>query len=240
MNKRGSHVGVILSFVIFVTFVIFLYLILSPELITERDKESFLDYLRYQLMDEFSTNLTSITVSVDGSAECVVLKDFFNEADIGSKVIVKDDEGEISDFYISLSNEDDLVIDSSKGFFKVYEADEFEELSKISLDGLGCTELTNENGYSITLIRETKYVFESKVLKILDDYNDDESYKNLIENLKVSEENDFGFNFIYSDETVIETKERGTPGNVYVREIPVEYVDKEANILLGKVNIKVW
>jgi len=241
MNKRGSHVGVILSFVIFVTFVVFLYFILSPQLNVERDKESFLDYLRFQLMEEFSTNLTSITVSIDSSTECVVLKNFLDEINVSSRLIVKDSEGDISNVYISSSDSDDLIIDrvsSSQGFFKVYYSDEFEERSSISPEG--CDELIKETGYEITLIKEERYVFDTKVLDLLNEYDDEETYEDLRERLNIPEGSDFGFNFVYSDETIIKTEEKGTPGNVYAREIPVQYVDEEANVLLGKVNVKVW
>ena len=59
-SKRGSHVGVVLSFVMFVTFLIFLYSILEPQLKVERDKEAFLEYLKRDLVQNFYEELTVV------------------------------------------------------------------------------------------------------------------------------------------------------------------------------------
>ena len=37
-SKKGSHVGVVVSFVIFVTFLIFLYTIIQPATVREKDR----------------------------------------------------------------------------------------------------------------------------------------------------------------------------------------------------------
>ena len=49
-NRKGSHVGVVVSFVVFVTFLVFLYLIIQPATIRERDKQYILDYLKLNLV----------------------------------------------------------------------------------------------------------------------------------------------------------------------------------------------
>ena len=66
-NKRGSHVGIVLSFVIFVTFLAFLYTIIEPTIKIQQDKESLLNYLKIELMETFSADLTSTSITINKS-----------------------------------------------------------------------------------------------------------------------------------------------------------------------------
>ncbi|MEK6842516.1 MAG: hypothetical protein AABX84_01775, partial [Nanoarchaeota archaeon] len=52
--KRGAtHIGFVLSFVIFIMFIIFMFSAIEPFLKTQASKQSLLDYLRFSLVDEF-------------------------------------------------------------------------------------------------------------------------------------------------------------------------------------------
>jgi len=58
--------------------------------------------------------------------------------------------------------------------------------------------------------------------------------------LRVPEGNDFSFNFTYNDGTNIGTIKQIPSVSIYAEEIPVLYVDKEANLEPGAITIKVW
>ncbi len=58
MNKKGSHVGMMLSFVIFVTFLVFLYSVLSPVVKTEQDKKLVLDSLILEMVEILNSDYT--------------------------------------------------------------------------------------------------------------------------------------------------------------------------------------
>jgi hypothetical protein len=248
-DKRGSHVGIVLSFVIFVTFLAFLYTIVEPEIRVQQDRESFLDYLKIELMQEFSANLTSVTVSINRTwaEECIILKDFTEEANVDSHLIVKDELGNIAKTNISDVN---LIINREnieKVFFKIYNSEEFSELSEKSATLFDCTILEKDaewrgypTGYSIPLTITEEYAFEKKVIELIKEYESEGGYENLRKKFKIPSGTEFGFSFTYSNKTIIETKEKGIPTKVQVREIPVQYIDREANVLLGSVNIKIW
>ena len=51
ISKKGSHVGVVVSFVIFVTFLVFLYTIVQPATVREKDRQYLLDYLTLNLIE---------------------------------------------------------------------------------------------------------------------------------------------------------------------------------------------
>jgi len=248
MKKRGSHVGVVLSFVIFVTFLIFIYTLLGPSVKTQRDKESLLDYLKIELMEKFSTNLTSVTVSVDRTHafQCVKLLNFTEEAGVNSRLIIKDDEGGTTRVNISLSDESDLLIDREsiqKSFFKAYNSEEFDELNKTTITP--CTELVKDatwygtpSGYSINLIITDVYVFEKRVLELIDNYEND--YDELKSELNIPAGTDFGFGLTYNNGTIIGTGNKSLSTSIYVRKIPMQYVSNEAEINLGYLDIQVW
>jgi len=60
MNARGSHVGVMLSFVIFITFIVFLLVVFSSRINLFQDKESFLEPLEEELIARFNSDLAII------------------------------------------------------------------------------------------------------------------------------------------------------------------------------------
>jgi len=241
MEKRGSHVGVILSLVIFITFLVFLYTVVEPLVTVQKDKESLLSYLETELTERVSSNLTTSSVGINKTTPqtCVQLGDFVNETEISLRLIVKDDEtGEILKANIS-QDENDLFI--TKGvesvFFKVYDSPEFEELEKVT-EISGCKFLEDEKDYSIGLIRTNEYLFESKIINLINEYG--AGYADLKEKLKIPLGSEFGFSITYDNGTIIGTGEKNLSINVYAEEIPIRYVDDEANINFGFMNIKVW
>ena len=60
-NHRGSHVGVVISFVIFVTFLTFLYAILQPAIKLSGDEPGTLKYIEEKIIENTSRSLTVIT-----------------------------------------------------------------------------------------------------------------------------------------------------------------------------------
>jgi len=235
-NKRGSHVGVVLSFVIFVTFLFFVYNILEPSMRIERDKESLLEYLKMELVREFVSNLTSISVKINKPVEddCIILEDFLEIIDNGGGLIVKNGTGNIMMNGIENKN---LKIENRKdeNFFRIYYSEEFisEEASRQE-----CVELKKE-GYTIGLVRTEKYLFKTKIEEFKDRMK--LNYDLIKEELKIPLGNDFGFSLTQGGKEILSTEDSETiPTNIYAREIPIQYVDKEAKIFPGFITIKVW
>lgn len=65
--KKGSHVGMMISFVIFVTFLVFLYSILQPVIKIRQNKELVLDSLKTELVNmlDSPTSVTEINELAD-------------------------------------------------------------------------------------------------------------------------------------------------------------------------------
>ncbi len=239
MNKRGSHIGIVLSFVIFITFLTFAYIILEPEIIKKDNKESILDSLELNLLEKTFDELTSISVMVNKSLpqECVEFVDFVTETSINKRIKVKDERNSLRDARIV--NDVDLHIsrESDDYFFKIYNSDKFEEVGTDSLTGCGKLRL-DKGDYYVGSVIEKNITFESKIKSLLEDYETD--YENLKNELNVPYDTEFGFSFKNSEEVVNSTEVKNVSVDVYAREIPIQYIDEEANTRMGVVKIWVW
>ena len=240
MKKKGSHIGIILSFVIFVIFLTFLYSTMEPLIKVKEDKEFMLEYLEVALIEKLNTNLATLTITINESVsqDCVVLDSLIETGKgLNSRIIVKDYYRNIIPSYISEASNSDLIVDrnsSGNTFLKIYCSEEFEILNEKSV--AGCKLL--ETNYQIKLLKSSKYISKTKVADLKDDYLN--KYENLKEELNVPEASDFGFGFIYNNGTVIETENKNVSRSVYAEEVPVRYIDSEANILSGYMKIKIW
>lgn len=231
-DKKGSHVGMMLSFVIFVTFLVFLYSIIEPIIKTGQDKKSILDSLETNILEKVSSDLIEITITTaTASQNCITLNGFFDETEINSKIIVKNENEELLGFDISGDNLEINRNDVNNVFFKIYHAEEFSDLSE---GPYSC----NPRNYEIGFIKNKTYAFETKIDELIDEY--DEDYEVLKEELKVPSRNDFGFSFIDNTGDINNAGDKEIAASVYVRKIPIYYLDDDANILLGFINIRVW
>jgi hypothetical protein len=226
-----SHVGVVLSFVIFVTFVIFIYIIIRPAIGTE-NKQNQLDHLKEVLIERASTELTSVSVLIDEGNPCVQLIDFF-DIEIGNRIIVRNNAGEVLNAQISGQN---LIVEGTgnEKFLKIYGSEEF----NITETGTSsCQSLLEGSGYILGLIRTEKNIFEKRLIQMIESYNND--YESLKEELNIAG-NEFGLGFIYANRTIISTEEKEVLASVFVDESQIQYISKDAARELGSLNVGIW
>jgi len=242
MNKRGSHVGMILSFVIFITFLIFLYVVVSPSIKTGTDQGKVIDYVYNQIAGNTSSNLTSTSFEISSEAtithDCVLIENILFRLEIPSRIKIKNETGGLQDTYlqtgyyygpeIDRSNEDNL-------FFRMYYSPEFDELEEQTINP--CTSV-GESEYSIGVVKTARYIFAENMIQLIDYYNDE--YDSLKEEFEIPANNEFEFEFVENDGTKVSAEQETKSGNIYAEEIPIQYIDEDANIQTGFINIKVW
>ncbi|MEK6841910.1 MAG: hypothetical protein AABX91_02045 [Nanoarchaeota archaeon] len=235
-NKKGSQVEVVISFVIFMMFLFFIYLMTQPALKSER-KDSSLENLANGLVERASGNLTSVSVSITATQDCVDLTNFFSASGIGNKVLARSE----GDSAMSLGTSGSSLFAERAGtsFFRVYESGEFAQGAGAMS---GCQSLTQGSGYNLGLIKTEKKIFETKVATLINDYNTD--YDALKDELEIPQENDFDFSFTYKNGTQILTQNRGKTTlsnvNIYSRNVPIIYTSKTAATESGLLNVKMW
>ncbi|MBI2045432.1 hypothetical protein HYT23_05210 [Candidatus Pacearchaeota archaeon] len=220
-GKRGSHVGVIASFTIFIMFLIGLYFSIQPLLKDQKDKDLLLDKLKDRLFDEMSNNLTVAVISTS-SGTCLKLSN--SDVDVsGARAIVKDDGGtEI----ISGYDGSNLIIQAgSQTALWVYYAQEFQVNSGVD---------TSCVSPAIKSVRQTYEIFEKKVADAVNNYAQIKASMNL------QKFSDLGYSFEYNNGTSVSVGNPPSSGQIYAEEIPIQYINGKANSLSGKLTIKAW
>ena len=237
-NKNGSHVGVIISFVMFITFLIFLYLIITPTINKQKDKSSVLNNLEKRLIENLSSDLTFLSLKViadSGGAQCVNLVNFSIDSEMDFNLVIKDQDGMTRTAH---KKDPELQIGGNGlNFLKVYNSEEFNELDdEINQN---CEVLIKDEGnYSFGLMRTQKYVFEKKIFSLLNTYKND--YENLKEEFSIPRGSEFAFSFKLNNESTIGRNELNLSTSIYEKRILTAYVDNNTNIVPGYLNIKVW
>jgi len=80
MNKRGSHVGVMISFSMFVAMMIFIFIVSWPALKPEENKENTLNHLEEEIIEETSATLIGATIMVNATDNfCIKIVGGINE-----------------------------------------------------------------------------------------------------------------------------------------------------------------
>jgi len=233
-SKKGSHVGVVLSFVIFITFVVFLYLLVQPTA-SFKNKGNLLENLENRITLISSNNLTTASVFVDtpGSG-CAELNDFFSITGMENNVISIDEFGSILQLEVS---GDDLRVETDENFFRVFGSEEFETPTG-SLTG--CQPLNEGSDYFLGLVRTSEEIYETRIIELIDEY--DSNYQGLKETLGVGVGDEFGFSFTYSNGTTIMTEERNVPASIsiFVNNVQIQYINRTGARELGILSVRIW
>lgn len=230
MKKKGSHVGFVISFVLFITFIIFMYAILSSRVDFGQEKANSLNYVKAEIIERVSENLTSVSVVLNNpGSNCVELSNFLGATGITDRLIVRSDSGNI--LTSGISGKSLQVNRNENTFFRVYESEEFPEISSPLS---GCT---NSN-YILGLSRDSRDIFESKVLELFGNYT--ENYEALKKDMKISPGDEFGFGFTYNNGTEIKTPEKNVTINVYAERTAIQYIKTDAARETGFMDVIVW
>lgn len=235
-NKKATHVGFVVSFVLFITFLVFMYAILSSRVDLGKEKQNSLNYAKAEIMERISGNMTSVSVSISeqGVQRCVRLIDFFLKTEMGNRFVVGSDSGDVLQ---SGKDGNDLFVERDRNiFFRVYGSEEF----NISGEALrSCQALSEESeGYSLGLSRDSKDIFESKVLRLFKNYTED--YGALKRDMRIGPGNEFGFGFAYNNGTEIKTPEENATINIYAERTSIQYIKRDGTRESGFMEFMAW
>lgn len=232
-NKKGSHVGVILSFVIFVTFLVFLFSIFGSPLKVPSNKNAVIDYIEAELTKKFEANLTILTIAPPTSAgkSCIKIinaKENFQIAnslakDVNDNVVKSAPSSGIN-LFIKWGSEE---------FFRIYYSEE--PLNNQDFSYSDCYLLQPED---ISSVRTDVYFSTNKISEFLENYSED--YDAVKEELNLPVTTEFGFSFTDEEGNINSTKQTDANIDIFSRDVPIQYFDEYANVKSGFINIKVW
>jgi hypothetical protein len=246
-DKRGSHIDVILSFVIFISFIVFFYAMIQPNITSKADKTAFLDYMGAELIKNLTgNNLTAISIHVEPQSphSCLRLGNFMSNAGISSmSLVLKNLTGATFPTYKSGS---DLYIDMSQGqsaeFFKAYYSPSFNLIAENTLGNCdpALTLDTLPNSYSINKKEDytSYYIWGNSINQLITNYNND--YGSVKNWFNLSSTDNFGFGFTYQNQTTVRTNETVPVSvNIYSGAFPTAYISGN-NLEAGNLIVRVW
>ncbi len=236
-NKKGSHIEFIISFAVFIAFIMFMYMLTRPAIVTEIDSEELIDFLKPRIQDEISENLSfiSVKVSEDFRGDCIRIDNFEKDYLNNKKYNITARNSE--EIIKTSGNEKIFVESNSEDFFKIYYSK-----SNLTREKVGdyCETVGEKKGknYTIGLHRTEKIVSLGKFNEVYDEYNN--SYGSLKNNIGFPQSNDFGFGIHLNNGTIIRTKEKDIQTNIYAEIFPIRYFNKKAEIKTGYLEVRVW
>jgi len=232
MNKIAiTHIEIVLSFLIFLGFVIFLFVILSP--FKDRTNKNLVDFVYGGVYNKMKTDLSSISISFAvAPAGCFS----FGSSDLISNlnciehhVIVKDENN--VQVNAKLEGNDFQIANSGK-FYTIYCSDEL-----IGTNGInGCSSETPVLG----VVRTKEVLAVSRINNFVSEYNSD--YDALKRDINMPENSDFGFviNDLDGAPMFEGKKQRPTGVDVIVKTFPVEILYSDARIQNAVLKVIVW
>jgi len=249
-SKRGSHVDVIISFVIFIGFVVFFYAIIQPNVTTKIGKTAFLDFMGGELIKNLTGgDLMRISTGIQyagGLSDCVYLDPFATSAGITSfRLNVKNSTGAIfpasysgNNLYINMSQDK-----QNNYLFSVYYSSSFSVITSGTMNGCKhLTTLDSSNHYSIGQIENyslENYIWENNIKQLISLYNS--SYATVKDWFNLSASENFRFDFTYQNQTVIGTG-NNIPASisVYSQIFPVVYISQNSSLEAGNLIVRAW
>jgi|APSaa5957512622_1039677.scaffolds.fasta_scaffold11625_5 hypothetical protein len=229
-NKKGSHVDVVISFVIFIMFVVFIFILVRPAGDFEKDHKQTLEYLKLEIGEQISGEILTINLvnsSVQDAETCVSV-DTTDLSISGLDSIAKNFDGDTLDSFNS-GGVLQVEWNGESSFRTIYAASDFN--SHVGSSG------TCDSGV-IKSTRESEEILESKIIDLILSYNSD--YESLKSSFKISNREDFDFQFDYDNGTILGTGISEVRTEIYVEKYQVNYLDKEANRKSGYILLFVW
>jgi hypothetical protein len=227
----GTHIGFVLSFVIFIAFLVAIYSVLILPGLSQDDKRSLAESLKIRILENVSNELTTITISTESAPQnCIRLNGFLSDFNISSRIKVKDRYGLGQTAYV-LGSDLEISRSGNETFFKVYESEEFDAASAAGESPC------NPRDYQKGNAKMERHVFEGKITDLMDFYA--ANYSVLRDGFGFPEDSDFDFGFTYSNGTYAKVGRQVYTG-IYSAEMPVQYVDGNSSMLTGTINVRVW
>lgn len=237
-NKKGiSHVEMILSFVIFIGFLIFIFAIFRPYSFGK--KETYLESSVRSVLDYTNTKVLVLSINASGINDPCF---YFNYGlDYGlDKVIVKDRNNNFVQATADIGNRK-VYINGGNNFYYVFSNPNFTE------DRFNTNECGVSNSIIIGLIRTYEMSSFIKLKELENRYFNE--YDNLKKELEIPSSSDFAFSVRDNLGNYLINRTGNPKGRVRInaKDIPIQILyetndhgKKAGNISYAKLNIMLW
>jgi hypothetical protein len=233
-NKKGSHVGMILSFTLFIVFLIFVYTIIGSPIKTKRENENLFKEIQEKIMEEVSgevyvTRINPVGILIE-KEDCY---EFSTPSNNFSKIYsftLNMDSGE----EVGSRIEENLTkINLIRNPLKVYYSTNVFK-NNVSFVGKDCKKV------EINSTSKEKPILEKKIILLINNMTN--NYSLVKEKFGLGGEVDFHIQFEYENGTIIESSKfnEDLKREVFARSFYVDYLNINAREKIGRFIIRVW
>ncbi len=250
LEKRGSsgHIEVIISFTIFIAFVVFLLVFTNP---IERTKENkhYIEITEDAIMERLLVDLTAFSITVEPAVISTITNCFCFDYQIPEKVVGKDEDGIKTSAGTFFGATDYVCVKptktttgTNKKHYKIYFSSEFAEAPGVCVGPIGSgggDYILSSGDYTLGVRNEYKKVSKAQLLWLNNSYNTNyhnlrATTLNLKNNFNIFVRTIDGEYIVYGK--IKEPKEI----NVIAKEIPIEILDDQGTITPAVINLQVW
>ncbi len=225
LNKKGSHVSFVLSFVIFVVSLIFIYMIVSAAIPKKETKDNSLSFLERNVLKKISSEVWVIRAhNLSSGTGCV---SFSEPVTITNGSIIALNDSGLIDSSLSGNN---IFVKNSAGAVKIYYSDSLNNPNQFNLTG--CSQ-----GIPDSVKKEKKFL-ENKIVDLFSSFLT--NYSSLKKELEVPSGMDFNLFFEYGNGSMIGKPQRDLGVEIYSKNMEIYYLSKNASDEKGKLRVLIW
>jgi hypothetical protein len=233
-NKKGSHVGMVLSFTLFIVFLIFVYTIVGSPVKTRRENENIFQDIQKKILEEVSEEIYTTRIgygeSMPGGEDCYEISNPENDfSEINSIVIQQEVNEEVG----SIIEGDLTKIDPFMEFTKIYYSETpFENTEEFI--GTNCILIDADS------ISKEERILERKIISLMEKMAN--NYTLIKEEFGIGGNIDFHLEFEYDNGTKIEGSEfnEDLKREIFARSFYISYLSLDAREKAGRFLIRVW
>jgi len=233
-KKKGiSHVEMILSFVIFVGFLIFIFAILNPLKISD-EKDIYLNIVERGIRENTSIEFKFLSLSLNhswGKKKC-----FWFRYNLSNIIVKNESYGFVAALSRGGGKERKIYINGTGSFFYILSCEEFNESDFFPK---GCEMLRSEN-YTFGLLRKFDMTSYSRLEDLTKRYDSD--YEGLKKEIGLPHSKDFSFSVRdTSGKNILRVnKTISKQASILARDVPIQIVYKNGTLKYALLNIQVW
>lgn len=234
-KKAMSHIEMILSFVIFVGFLIFIIAIFNPFKDASPNR-LYLDMLERNIKENAKTELIFLTTGLDINPANIPNYPgcFFFVYNL-SKISVKNsDNNHVESLTRVISGNNRIFIKSNRDFYYIYSSEEFKE---DNFEYSNCMALSAAD-YKLGLFRKYDFISNNSMVNMEKEYYD--NYELLKEKLQIPADMEFAFSAKTNDAIFAKAENKNAGKRAVARELPIEIVYADGEFKTGVLNIKIW
>jgi hypothetical protein len=231
-GKKGSHVEIVISFAIFVTFLVFLYTALEPAVGKPKSKEYILDSLKPRVINYVEGIVESYEITIhEEQGENIGSCFDINDAAIKKNSTAKSNNGIIATYFNPTQNTTSIEFLSDENEIRIYYSEAFSNGEPLGTcrDLVEYSSYNEESYYTKTHLTTERHIFKTKMEKMKEEYETEDGFNRLSTSLNLPRGTNFYFkvaNETRGDFIVPERREVEGDLNVYVEEIPITFIDE--------------